>query len=82
MEKNLIKVSIYSFITSFLVLFFLLDRTKSTKDTNGITSSEVISYPDYFFMILKYSVGITIGAVIIALIIKSLNKKRLSKKLS
>ncbi|MGM0922630.1 MAG: hypothetical protein ACQEWW_15665 [Bacillota bacterium] len=65
MEKILVKTAIYSFITSFSLLLVFLDRTKITEDVNGMGSYEETSYPDFFFIILEYSIIISIIAIIL-----------------
>ncbi|MCM3599073.1 hypothetical protein M4D55_25385 [Metabacillus idriensis] len=75
MEKILVKTAIYSFITSFSLLLVFLNRTKFTEDVNGMGSSEVTSYPDFFFMIVEYSIIISIIAIILVFVYLRFNKK-------
>lgn len=70
MERTLVKTAIYSFITSFSLLLVLIDRVRSTTDVNGMTSGVETSYPDFFFMILKYSIIITFIIVIFVFLFK------------
>ncbi|PFG14486.1 hypothetical protein ATG70_2718 [Bacillus sp. es.036] len=64
MEKTLVKTGLYSLVISFLILFAGLNRVKSTTDVNGMTSVMEISYPDFFFMISRYSITISFILVI------------------
>jgi hypothetical protein len=75
-EKTLIKTAIYSFIISFSALLVLVDRTGVSEDVNGMHSGWEIPYPDYFFMILKYSITITFIMVIIVSFIKWFKKHK------
>ncbi|MGE8082050.1 hypothetical protein [Peribacillus loiseleuriae] len=70
MERTLVKTAIYSFITSFSALLVLIDRTGISEDFNEVGSSWATPYPDFFFMILKYSIIISIIIVISVYFIK------------
>ncbi|MEH6942218.1 hypothetical protein [Bacillus sp. JJ722] len=70
MEKILVKTAIYTFIVSFSLLLVSIDRVRVTKDTDGMYSSEAYSYPEYFLMLLRYSIIITFIVVIIVFVIK------------
>ncbi len=70
MEKTLVKTAIYSFITSFSLLLVLIQRVRYTTDVNGMGSVEETSYPDFFFMILKYSIMATFIIVIFMFLYK------------
>ncbi|WP_121604556.1 hypothetical protein [Virgibacillus sp. Bac332] len=63
MEKILLKTGMYAFIFSFLLFFVGIDRVKSTTDINGMTSGVEIPYPDYFLMITRYSIMISLIAI-------------------
>jgi hypothetical protein len=75
-ERTLVKTAIYSFITSFLLLLVWVDRIRITTDVNGMTSAEGNSYPDYFFMILQYSIRISFIIVISVFLIKLYKKQK------
>ncbi|WP_404357417.1 hypothetical protein LG291_03315 [Cytobacillus firmus] len=68
MEKIIVKTGIYSFIVSFFLLVAFMKRIESTTDVDGMTSSVITSYPEFFFTIFRYSVITSIIAVIIAII--------------
>ena len=76
MDRTLVKTAIYSFITSFLLLLVWVDRIRITTDVNGMTSAERSSYPDYFFMILQYSIRISFIIVICVFLIKLYKKQK------
>jgi hypothetical protein len=69
-ERTLVKTGIYSFITSFSLMIVLMQRVRSTTDVNGMVSSEETPYPEFFFMILKYSIIITFIMVIFIFLYK------------
>lgn len=69
------KTGIYSFIISFLLLFVLIPRTKSTTDFNGMSSFVETSYPDFFFNLARYSVIISIIAVVVLYFVKFKSNK-------
>lgn len=75
MEKFLVKTGIYSFIISFLLLFVLIPRTKSTTDFNGMSSFVETSYPDFFFNLARYAVIISIIAVVVLYFVKFKDNK-------
>lgn len=68
MEKIIVKTGIYSFIVSFFLLVAFMKRIESTTDVDGMTSSVITPYPEFFFTIFRYSVITSIIAVIIAII--------------
>lgn len=68
MEKHLLKTAIYSFTISFLLLFVVLPREKYTTVLNGISSIEGISYSDFFFNVVRYSIMISIITVIVGVL--------------
>ena len=70
MERTLVKTAIYSFITSFSLMIVLIQRVRSTTDVNGMVSPEETPYPEFFFMILKYSIIITFIMVILMFFFK------------
>ncbi|KQL19096.1 hypothetical protein [Cytobacillus solani] len=76
MERTLIKTAIYSFIISFSALLVLVNRAGTSEDFNGMRSSWEIPYPDFFFMILEYSIMITFIMVIIVFLIKRFKKRK------
>ena len=70
MEKILVKTAIYTFLISFSLLLLSLDRERVTKDAVGNYSSVVYTYPEYFLMLLRYSIILTIISVLIVCLIK------------
>lgn len=62
------KTGVYSFIVSFFLLVAFMKRVESTTDVDGMTSSVITPYPEFFFTIFRYSVITSIIAVIIAII--------------
>lgn len=56
MERTLVKTAIYSFIISFSLLLIFMQKDKYTTDFDGIGTLVGTSYPDFFFMILRYSI--------------------------
>ncbi|MEH6945015.1 hypothetical protein [Bacillus sp. JJ722] len=79
MEKILVKTAIYTFLVSFSLLLVSLDRERVTQDAAGNYSSEAYTYPEYFLMLLRYSIIITFILVIVVFLIK-LYKKFKGKK--
>ncbi|KON90143.1 hypothetical protein AF332_27305 [Sporosarcina globispora] len=67
MEKIIVKTGIYSFIVSFFLLVAFMKRIESITDVEGMTSSIVTPYPEFFFNIFRYSAITSIIAVIIAI---------------
>ncbi|UOQ83535.1 hypothetical protein [Gracilibacillus salinarum] len=74
MEKRIVKTGIYTFIVSFFLLFALKPRSWNTTDVNGMTSSVIIPYPEFFFTITRYSIIISIVAIIVMYFIQRFNK--------
>ena len=70
MERILVKTAIYTFLISFSLFLLSLDRERVTKDVVGNYSSVVITYPEYFLMLLRYSIILTIISVLIVCLIK------------
>ncbi|PAE24957.1 MULTISPECIES: hypothetical protein [Bacillaceae] len=68
MEKIIVKTGIYSFIGSFFLLVAFMKRIESTTDVDGMTSSIITPFPEFFFTIFRYSVITSIIAVIIAIL--------------
>ncbi|MEK3856249.1 hypothetical protein [Cytobacillus sp. FSL H8-0458] len=68
MEKILVKTGVYSFIVSFFLLVAFMKRIESTTDVDGMTSSIITPFPEFFFAIFRYSVITSIIAVTIAII--------------
>lgn len=60
------KTGIYSFIVSFFLFVIFLKREKMTTDFDEMSSFEVTPFPQYFFQIFRYSVIISIIAVVVA----------------
>ncbi|SEM43333.1 hypothetical protein SAMN04487786_1781 [Paenisporosarcina quisquiliarum] len=58
------KTGIYSLILSFFLLIVFMKREESTTDFEGMTSSVVTPYPEFFFHTFRYSIIISIIAVI------------------
>lgn len=67
MEKIIVKTGIYSFIVSFFLLVAFMKRIESTTDVDGMTSSVITPFPEFFFTIFRYSVITSIVAVLIAI---------------
>jgi hypothetical protein len=67
MEKIIVKTGIYSFISTFFLLVAFMKRVETTTDVDGMTSSIVTPYAEFFFTIFRYSVITSIIAVIIAI---------------
>ncbi|EFV75256.1 MULTISPECIES: hypothetical protein [Cytobacillus] len=67
MEKIIVKTGIYSFIVSFFLLVAFMKRIESTTDVDGMTSSVITPFPEFFFTIFRYSVITSIIAVLIAI---------------
>ncbi|QFG00098.1 hypothetical protein PB01_15395 [Psychrobacillus glaciei] len=65
MEKILVKTGIYSLIVTFFLLAVFMKRVEWTTDFEGMTSSVVTPYPEFFFHIFRYSIITTIIAVIL-----------------
>ncbi|MCM3245228.1 hypothetical protein NX029_16030 [Cytobacillus firmus] len=61
------KTGIYSFIVSFFLLVAFMKRIESTTDVDGMTSSVITPFPEFFFTIFRYSVITSIIAVLIAI---------------
>lgn len=61
------KTGVYSFIVSFFLLVAFMKRIESTT-VDGMTSSVITPYPEFFFTIFRYSVITSIIAVIIAIL--------------
>ncbi|REB07078.1 hypothetical protein DVB69_09470 [Sporosarcina sp. BI001-red] len=76
MEKFLLKTGIYSFTISFLLLFVVIPREKYTTDLNGMSSIEGTSYPDFFFNLARYSIIISIIAVVVMYFVKFKKEKK------
>ncbi|MFS0781303.1 hypothetical protein [Bacillus sp. 1P06AnD] len=70
MEKLLVKTALYTFVVSFSIMLVLVDRVRVTKDVTGMYSSEAYTYPDYFFMLIRYSLILTFIAVLIVILKK------------
>lgn len=66
MEKILVKIGIYSFVTSFFLLIIFLQRENETVDGDGMTSTFYTPFPEYFFTIFRYSVIASVLSVIVA----------------
>ena len=81
MEKILLKTATYTFIISFSLLLVLIPRTELTTDVNGMSSSEAYTYPEYFLMLLRYSIIITFIGVISCFLIKYYKGIKAKKRL-
>ena len=73
-ERTLVRTAIYSFITAFSLLLIFIQRVRLTTDLGGMGSYEAKSYPDFFFMILRYSIIITFIMVIFVFLYKRYKK--------
>lgn len=75
MEKILVKTGIYSFIVPFFLLVVFMKREESTTDAEGLSSSVITPYSEFFFNIFRYSVITSLLAVTIALVYLISEKK-------
>ncbi|WP_066187576.1 hypothetical protein [Gracilibacillus timonensis] len=73
--KKFINLSMSSFFISLILLSVWLDRETLTIDTNGLSSLSTMSYSSYFYMLLQYSIGITILVVMIRFLLSWIKKK-------
>lgn len=80
MEKILVKTGIYSLIISFFLFVAFLKREKLTTDVEGMSSYEITPFPQYFFQIFRYSVIISIIAVVVAFLYVFYLKNEISDK--
>jgi predicted cation transporter len=80
LEKILVKTGIYSFIVSFFLFVVFFKREKLTTDVDGMSSYEITPFPQYFFQIFRYSVIISIIAVVVASYVFYLNNGNKWKK--
>jgi ABC-type spermidine/putrescine transport system permease subunit I len=80
LEKILVKTGIYSFIISFFLFVVFFKREKLTTDVDGMSSYEITPFPQYFFQIFRYSVIISIIAVVVASYVYYLNNGNKWKK--
>ena len=76
MEKIVVKTGIYSFIVSFFLLVVFMKKEESTTDVEGMTSSVITPYSEFFFHILRYSIITSIIAVIFVCAYLLWNKKK------
>ena len=74
--KILVKTGIYSFIVSFFLLVIFKKREISDIDEEGWTSYTEIPYSEYFFTIFRYSVIISLFAVLFMLLYIFANKTK------
>jgi uncharacterized membrane protein len=78
-EKILVKTGIYSFIVSFFlfVIFFKRERNIGFEEE---TIYEITSLPEFFFQIFRYSVIISMIAVVAAFLYVYYLKDEISEK--
>ncbi len=76
MEKLLVKTGIYTFIISFLLILVGKDRVYETTDVNGLTSHVEIPFPDYFLMITRNSIIISMIVVILMFVYQRISKNK------
>jgi hypothetical protein len=65
-EKILVKTGIYSFIVPFLLFVIFFKREKEMEFDEEGTMFEITPFPEFFFQIFRYSVIISIIAVVAA----------------
>ncbi|ARK32638.1 hypothetical protein [Halalkalibacter krulwichiae] len=70
MERTLVKTAIYSFILSFSMLLLFIDRVQTVQDATGAYSGVARTYPDYFLMLVRSSIAITLCVVIVVFLVK------------
>lgn len=76
MKIKIWKAAISSFIISFLLLLFRMDRVISTTDVNGMTSGAIMNYQEYFFKIISYSIVISFLAVLLVITLYRFKKNK------
>lgn len=81
MKKKLWKITGFSFLVIFILSFWLGDRTRSTTDVNGLTSSEIMTTFEYFIKTVGYSLVIT-AVILLAVYLIDLIQKKSRKKSS
>lgn len=59
MKKTLLKTTITSFVITFILSLFLIDRTILTTDAAGLSSPMTLSISEYLSKIFGYSLVIT-----------------------
>ncbi|WP_019241674.1 MULTISPECIES: hypothetical protein, partial [Bacillus] len=69
------------FIVSYSLLLVLINRVRVTKDVTGNYSSEAYTYPEYFLMLLRYSIIVTFIIVISVFLILGYKKLKGQKHL-
>jgi hypothetical protein len=79
-EKILVKTGVYSIIVSFFLFVTFFKREKMTTDFEGMSSIEVTPFPQYFFQIFRYSVIISIIAVVVAFLYVRYLKDEISEE--
>jgi hypothetical protein len=79
-EKILVKTGIYSFIVSFFLFIAFIKREKTTTDVEEMSSFEVTPFPEYFFKLFRYSVILSIIAVVAAFLYVYYLKDEISEK--
>ncbi|ANU17851.1 hypothetical protein BBI11_12765 [Planococcus maritimus] len=75
MKEKVWKVAGGSFLITFILLFWLGDRTIMTTDVNGMSSPALLSDSDYFLKTVSYSLVITLVVVLAFYLINWIQKK-------
>lgn len=76
MERKLVKSAIYTFIVSFCIFLAFLDQNPTVPTTDGMFTSIHIELGDFFLMIVKYSIRITLVVVLIVFLIEIFKKRK------
>lgn len=76
MEKLIVKTSIYTFTLTLALLLVFIPRVKMTTDVNGIGSSFEYTYPEYFILLLRFSIIVTFIVVISLVVFKYFKLKK------
>ncbi|TMU87005.1 hypothetical protein FGG79_02365 [Bacillus sp. BHET2] len=76
MEKIIVKTGIYSFMLSFLLLLIGMKRVFKASNGDGMYTFSTTPYPEFFFMITRYSAIITVISIVLAVTILILMKKQ------
>lgn len=75
MKDKVWKVAVGSFLITFILFFWLGDRTINTTDVNGMSSPALLSDSDYFLRTVGYSLVITLVVVFVLYLINWIQKK-------
>lgn len=76
MKEKVWRVAGGSFLITFILLFWLGDRTIMTTDVNGMSSAALLSDSDYFIKTVGYSLVITAVIVLVMYLINWIQRKK------